>query len=57
MGQPRDENYRPCFVVQDTETNTIQYHRIDYDAQVTRDKIHAIPDLDNMLGDRLMTGR
>ena len=57
VGQPRDENYRPCFVVQDTEANTIQYHRIEYDAQVTRDKIHAIPDLDNMLGDRLMTGR
>ncbi len=57
VGQPRDENYRPCFVVQDTEQNSIQYHRVEYDAQVTRDKIHSIPDLDNMLGDRLMTGR
>lgn len=57
VGQPRDEDYRPCFAVQDTEAHTVQYHRIDYDAQKTCDKIHAIPDLDNMLGDRLLTGR
>ncbi|MEM9411972.1 MAG: metallophosphoesterase family protein [Planctomycetota bacterium] len=57
VGQPRDEDYRPCFVVQDTEAKTVQYHRVDYDAQKTRDKIHSIPDLDNMLGDRLLTGR
>ncbi len=57
VGQPRDEDYRPCFVVVDTEENTVQYYRVDYDAGITRDKIHAIPDLDDMLGDRLMTGR
>ncbi len=57
VGQPRDEDYRPCFVVQDTESNIIQYHRVEYDAQKTREKIHNIPDLDNMLGDRLLTGR
>ena len=57
VGQPRDEDYRPCFVIQDTEENTVAYHRVEYDAQKTREKIHAIPDLDNMLGDRLLTGR
>lgn len=57
VGQPRDEDYRPCFVVQDTDADTVHYHRVDYDAKVTRDKIYGIPDLDNMLGDRLMTGR
>ena len=57
VGQPRDEDPRACYIVLDTDQNTVQYHRVDYDTQVTRDKIHNIPDLDNMLGDRLMTGR
>ena len=57
VGQPRDEDYRPCFVVVNTDEDTVQFYRVDYDAQITRDKIHQIPDLDNMLGDRLLTGR
>ncbi len=57
VGQPRDEDPRACYVILDTETDTITYHRVEYDAQKTRDKIYAIPDLDNMLGDRLLHGR
>lgn len=57
VGQPRDENPKSCFVVLDTDEDTVQYHRIEYDVQKTRQKIHDIPDLDNMLGDRLLTGR
>jgi len=57
VGQPRDEDYRPCFAVQDTEAHTVRYHRVDYDAKGTCQKIHNIPDLDDMLGDRLLTGR
>ena len=57
VGQPRDEDPRACFAVLDTEEQTVQFHRVDYDTQKTRDKIHSIPDLDNMLGDRLLTGR
>lgn len=57
VGQPRDEDYRPCFVVLDTDENMVHYHRVEYDAEITRQKIHAVPDLDNMLGDRLLTGR
>ena len=57
VGQPRDEDPRACYVMLDTDRDTITYHRIEYDAQKTRDKIYAIPDLDNMLGDRLLHGR
>jgi predicted phosphodiesterase len=57
VGQPRDGNPKSCFVVLDTEEKTLQYERIEYDCHKTREKIHAIPELDNMLGDRLLTGR
>ena len=57
VGQPRDGNPRSCFVVLDTEEKTVQYYRVEYDAEQTRKKIYGIPDLDNMLGDRLITGR
>ena len=57
VGQPRDENPRACYIILDTGENTVQYHRVEYDVELTRQKIHAIADLDNMLGDRLLTGR
>ena len=57
VGQPRDDNPRACFVVLDSETKDLDYHRVEYDIQTTREKIHAVPELDNMLGDRLLSGR
>jgi predicted phosphodiesterase len=57
VGQPRDENPRACYVIIDTELESVTYHRIEYDVQTTRKKILAIPELDNMLGERLITGR
>jgi diadenosine tetraphosphatase ApaH/serine/threonine PP2A family protein phosphatase len=57
VGQPRDGNPRPCFVVLDDEELTLDYYRVEYEVQKTRDKIYAILDLENMLGDRLLTGR
>jgi len=57
VGQPRDGNPRSCFVVADDEANTLVYYRVDYDVETTRGKIYDIPDLDNMLGDRLLSGR
>ncbi|MEL7498241.1 MAG: metallophosphoesterase family protein [Planctomycetota bacterium] len=57
VGQPRDGNPKSCFVVLDTDEKTVEYHRIEYDAGKTRDKIYAIKELENMLGDRLLTGR
>jgi predicted phosphodiesterase len=57
VGQPRDGNSKACFVLLDTDEKTVEYHRVEYDAQKTRDKIYAIPELENMLGDRLLNGR
>jgi predicted phosphodiesterase len=55
VGQPRDGDPRACYVVLADET--IHYKRVPYDWTVTRDKIYAIADLDNFLGDRLGEGR
>ncbi len=57
VGQPRDGNPKSCFVVLDTEEKTVEYHRVEYDTATTRQKIYDVPELDNMLGDRLITGR
>lgn len=57
IGQPRDEDPRACLVILDTAEMTVTFHRVEYDANATRLKILAIPDLDNMLGERLLTGR
>ena len=57
VGQPRDGNPRSCFVVTDDEDKTLVYYRVEYDNETTRSKIYDIPDLDNMLGDRLLSGR
>ena len=56
VGQPRDENRKACYVTLDWENKIIQYHRVAYDFETTRQKIYDIPDLDNMLGDRLSRG-
>ena len=57
VGQPRDGDPRSCFVVLDTDEQTVQFHRVEYDVETTRKKIHGIDDLDDMLGDRLLSGR
>jgi len=55
VGQPRDGDWRACYVLLDD--NTIKYRRVEYDIDTTVKKIYAIPDLDNFLGDRLRDGR
>ncbi len=39
------------------DEQTIRYRRIEYDIDTTIQKIYAIPDLQNFLGDRLRDGR
>ncbi len=56
VGQPRDEDPRACYVELNIANNTLRYHRVEYEADITARKIYAIPDLDNMLGDRLKRG-
>jgi predicted phosphodiesterase len=55
VGQPRDLDPRSCYVVL-TDTS-VQFRRVDYPREQTIQKIYGIPDLDNMLGDRLRDGR
>ena len=55
VGQPRDADWRACYVTVDGWDVT--FHRVEYDWRKTRDKIRAIPDLDDFLGDRLGEGR
>jgi diadenosine tetraphosphatase ApaH/serine/threonine PP2A family protein phosphatase len=55
VGQPRDGDWRACYVLLDGDT--IRYRRVAYDVEATVKKIHAVPDLDKFLGDRLRKGR
>lgn len=55
VGQPRDGDWRACYITLDG--NVIRYHRVEYDIDTTVSKIYDIPDLDNFLGDRLRDGR
>jgi len=57
VGQPRDEDPRPCYVIMDDKLEALEFRRVDYDVERTIKKIYDIPDLDNMLGDRLRGGR
>jgi len=55
VGQPRDGDSRPCYVIQ--EDQQLSYRRPSYDPNVTANKIYSIPDLDDFLGDRIKLGR
>lgn len=55
VGQPRDTDWRACYVLFDGET--IYYRRVEYDIETTIRKIYEVPELDNFLGDRLRDGR
>jgi predicted phosphodiesterase len=55
VGQPRDGDWRACYVMLDDDT--IRYRRVEYDIDTTIKKIYSIPDLENFLGDRLREGR
>jgi predicted phosphodiesterase len=55
VGQPRDGDWRACYVVIDGDT--LHFRRVEYDIDTTVKKIYAIPALENFLGDRLRDGR
>jgi predicted phosphodiesterase len=55
VGQPRDGDRRSCYVVIDDDV--VRFRRVDYPVDTTIQKIYAIPELDNFLGDRLRDGR
>ena len=55
VGQPRDGDNRPCYVIQ--EDHQLSFRRVPYDFGVTANKIYNIPELDDFLGDRIKQGR
>ncbi len=56
VGQPRDRDPRACYLTVQPDDDVFQYHRVDYDADATRQRIYSIPPLNNQLGDRLLDG-
>lgn len=56
VGQPRDGDPRSCYVVLDTDENTMQFRRITYDIESVVQKIFAEAQLADMLGERLRHG-
>jgi diadenosine tetraphosphatase ApaH/serine/threonine PP2A family protein phosphatase len=65
VGQPRNGDARASYVILTDEDATeaeagvirVEFQRVEYDLETTVEKIYAIPDLDNFLGDRLRDGR
>jgi diadenosine tetraphosphatase ApaH/serine/threonine PP2A family protein phosphatase len=61
VGQPRDGDNRASYAILDTGAadgkHRVEFHRLPYDIDITVDKIHAIPQLQDWLGDRLREGR
>jgi diadenosine tetraphosphatase ApaH/serine/threonine PP2A family protein phosphatase len=58
VGQPRDSDPRACYViVHEGENPKVEFRRLEYPLEKTIQKIYAVPNLDNMLGDRLRSGR
>jgi len=56
VGQPRDSDTRASYVIYDTKTNIINFQKVEYDFEITANKIRNIDGLDNFLGDRLTKG-
>ncbi len=57
VGQPRDEDNRACYAIVDYDAKRVFFRRVPYPFEETIRKIYAADELDNMLGDRLRTGR
>jgi diadenosine tetraphosphatase ApaH/serine/threonine PP2A family protein phosphatase len=55
VGQPRDGDWRACYVLLDWDV--VRFRRVEYDIETTVKKIYANPHLDNFLGNRLREGR
>ncbi len=55
VGQPRDGIPLASYVTFDGEV--VRFRRVEYDVEKTIQKIYAIAELDNFLGDRLRDGR
>ncbi len=57
VGQPRDRDPRASYCILDEEMTGVQFVRLEYDIQAVIDKVDAIPELSEFLGQRLLEGR
>lgn len=55
VGQPRDGDPRACYITFDGKT--INYYRVAYDYNSTKEKIFQITQIDRRFGERLPAGR
>ena len=56
VGQPRDGDWRACYVIYDTDQKMVTFRRIEYDIEKTQEKIMAAG-LPAMLAERIAEGR
>ena len=54
VGQPRDGDPRACYVIWDGEG--VEWRRVEYDVEKVRTQILNVDDLEDRLGERLLTG-
>jgi diadenosine tetraphosphatase ApaH/serine/threonine PP2A family protein phosphatase len=57
VGQPRDMDPRASYAILDKAASTVEFFRLEYDVEATVQKIFAIPELSDWLGERLREGR
>jgi len=55
VGQPRDNDPRACYVIVNTDTNSINYRRVEYDINKTQEKMRKAK-LPDFLIERLAVG-
>lgn len=56
VGQPRDNDPRAAYVIHDTATGDVEYHRITYDIKTTQEKMEQAR-LPELLIERLASGQ
>jgi predicted phosphodiesterase len=57
VGQPRDLDPRSSYAILDDDQNQVEFYRLPYEVEVVVEKIKAVPELSDWLGERLREGR
>ena len=56
VGQPRDKDPKSCYAILDTEKETINFHRVEYDIESYQEKMRAL-DMPTFLVERVKIGK
>ena len=57
VGQPRDLDPRASYAILDEDEKRVEFYRLPYDIDAVFNKIQAVPELSDWLGERLKEGR